>query len=291
LTASFDRTAKLWNIGRMQGKGSRALREWTGYSEAMREIDNKVLQCQKVMIEATEMRAKEAKAFSDIKAEYNANINAVISALESLIDDPLTAATAAQTAVKIARGNRMNKLFNDDCQKVIACFSASYNHSEKTPRGGEITGILFLMGNEMAARLEQATAAELNAITVYEDLMTAKTRELAAPQSKMTETYKKAEQHFTTHQPSSLTPSPASPSTTSNSTTKSTISIQNLKDSTHVLPEQMLDTGKGHMHLKPMDTPHPFTPRPKPPHNNSTRTPTQSRNTSICIIYNILYIV
>merc|ERR1719265_116982 len=70
-------------------------------------------------------------------------------------------------------------MLDADREDVMAFLSASQD-SEYSPQSGQIAGILKQLGDEMSASLADATATEKSSIHVYEELMAAKTKEVAA---------------------------------------------------------------------------------------------------------------
>merc|ERR1719265_1953553 len=70
-------------------------------------------------------------------------------------------------------------MLDADREDVMAFLSASQD-SEYSPQSGQIAGILKQLGDEMSKSLAEATAAENSAIKVFEELMAAKTKEVAA---------------------------------------------------------------------------------------------------------------
>merc|ERR1719266_280673 len=68
-------------------------------------------------------------------------------------------------------------MLDEDRQEVVSFLSSSHG-SEYAPSAGQITGILKQMGDEMGAGLKQATDAENDAIRIYNELMSAKTKEV-----------------------------------------------------------------------------------------------------------------
>jgi hypothetical protein len=69
-------------------------------------------------------------------------------------------------------------LSDDEEQAVTAFLSIGY-----APQSGEITGIRKQMGDYMGANLKSATDAEEKSISIYNDLMAAKRKEVEATKS------------------------------------------------------------------------------------------------------------
>merc|ERR1719343_1047174 len=84
---------------------------------------------------------------------------------------------AAKTVQNLALNSK--RILGEDRNELMAFLSGS-DSSEYAPSSGEVTGILKTMGDEMAAGLKDSTAAEEAAIKTYDELMAAKTKEVAA---------------------------------------------------------------------------------------------------------------
>merc|ERR1719198_2093471 len=72
---------------------------------------------------------------------------------------------------------------DDDERQALSAFLQGEQGTEYAPSSGQITGILKTMGDEMSKSLADATSAENAAIATYDELMTAKKKEVAALQS------------------------------------------------------------------------------------------------------------
>eukprot|EP00420_Gonyaulax_spinifera_P037036 CAMPEP_0197884024 /NCGR_PEP_ID=MMETSP1439-20131203/10622_1 /TAXON_ID=66791 /ORGANISM="Gonyaulax spinifera, Strain CCMP409" /LENGTH=728 /DNA_ID=CAMNT_0043503755 /DNA_START=64 /DNA_END=2250 /DNA_ORIENTATION=- len=130
--------------------------------------------------EATAIREKEAAAFSAEKAEYDANIAAVNKAVVSLskgIAGGFLQTGAAQVLKRLILGKQ--DMIDADRQELLAFLSASQG-SQYVPQSGEITGILKEMGEKMEKGLADATATEQDSIKAFDELMAAKSKEVAA---------------------------------------------------------------------------------------------------------------
>lgn len=126
------------------------------------------------------MREKEAKAFAAEKAEYEATIRAItqaVAALEKGMSGTFLQTPAAQLLQK-AVTDKVDMAEQD--RDTIVSFLSGTQDSSYTPSGGEVTGILKQMGDTMSANLKEATDKENAAIQGYEELMSAKTKEVNA---------------------------------------------------------------------------------------------------------------
>jgi len=132
------------------------------------------------MAEASAIRDKQAAAYATEKAEYGANgaaIEKAVKALEKGVAGSFLQSSAANVLRKLAQSSA--QMQDGDRQEIMQFLSVSQG-SEYSPQSGEIIGILKTLGDEMAAGLADATAAEETAIANYDDLMSAKTKEVAA---------------------------------------------------------------------------------------------------------------
>jgi len=122
------------------------------------------------MAEATALREKEAAAFAKESAEDTANIAATEKAtvaIEQGMGSAFLQTPVASILKKIAEKRQEDQL--------VSFLSGS---SDYAPASGEIVGILKTMHDEMTADHNEEVAAEKAAIQAYEELMTAKTKEV-----------------------------------------------------------------------------------------------------------------
>lgn len=130
--------------------------------------------------EATAIREKEAAAFVAEKSEYDANIAAIKKAVASLskgMAGGFLQTGDAQVLKRLALGKQ--DMIDADRQELLAFLSGT-QVSGYVPQSGEITGILQEMGDRMEKNLAEATSAEQAAVTAYDELMAAKTKEVEA---------------------------------------------------------------------------------------------------------------
>eukprot|EP00413_Alexandrium_margalefii_P039653 CAMPEP_0204590630 /NCGR_PEP_ID=MMETSP0661-20131031/49898_1 /ASSEMBLY_ACC=CAM_ASM_000606 /TAXON_ID=109239 /ORGANISM="Alexandrium margalefi, Strain AMGDE01CS-322" /LENGTH=715 /DNA_ID=CAMNT_0051600679 /DNA_START=48 /DNA_END=2195 /DNA_ORIENTATION=+ len=131
------------------------------------------------MKEATALREKEAAAFGAEKAEYDANIAAIKSAVSALTKG--MAGGFLQTGgAQVLRQLVSKASMPEGDRQELASFLSVATGGEYVPRSGEITGILKEMGDTMSKGLADATTAEAAAIKSYEELMAAKKKETVA---------------------------------------------------------------------------------------------------------------
>merc|ERR1740133_415117 len=130
------------------------------------------------MAEATNIRAKEAAAFAAEKAEIDANIAAVAkatAAVEKGMSGSFLQTNDAQILKQLVQSQ--NSMYDYDREELTAFLSGSTSYA---PASGQITGILKQMQDTMVASLTSATADENTAITSFDGLMAAKTKEVNA---------------------------------------------------------------------------------------------------------------
>eukprot|EP00747_Dinoflagellata_sp_TGD_P143890 gnl/TRDRNA2_/TRDRNA2_176441_c12_seq21.p1 gnl/TRDRNA2_/TRDRNA2_176441_c12~~gnl/TRDRNA2_/TRDRNA2_176441_c12_seq21.p1 ORF type:complete len:691 (+),score=253.38 gnl/TRDRNA2_/TRDRNA2_176441_c12_seq21:54-2126(+) len=140
------------------------------------------------MGEATGLREKEAAAFASDKAESQANLAALAkatTAIEKGMSGSFLQSAAAGTLRKMMESETLN-IGDYDRQTITVFLSEQQSESEDdsySPSSGQITGILKQMKDTMEADLADKTKAEESAIKNYEELMGAKTKEVAAATS------------------------------------------------------------------------------------------------------------
>jgi len=127
------------------------------------------------MSEATAIREKEAAAFASFKADQDANVAAIAKAVDAISKGVAGSFLQTPAAEVLRRTVSKSNLVGSDQEEIVAFLSQS---SAYAPQSGEILGILKQMGDTMAASLSDATAAEKDAISSYEGLMSAKSKEV-----------------------------------------------------------------------------------------------------------------
>jgi len=133
----------------------------------------------KNMAEATKIREKDAASFAAMKAEADANIKALNSAVAAVEKG------MAGAFLQTGSGNRLRNMvqsiqdMSDASRETITAFLAT-SSSEDLPSSGEITGVLKQLGERMEKDLADATATEEAAVKDYDGLIAAKTKEVDA---------------------------------------------------------------------------------------------------------------
>merc|ERR1719223_579665 len=132
------------------------------------------------MAAATAMRDKEAAAYAKFKADSDTNLAALAKAIPA-IEGGMKGSFLQTTAALVLRRFAMEKAeMPDETRQELLSFLAGKNSDEYAPQSGQIVGILKQMEDEMAKALDEATAAEEEAIKSYDALIAAKTKEVGA---------------------------------------------------------------------------------------------------------------
>jgi len=130
------------------------------------------------MAEATNIRAKEAGAFADLKAEADANIAAATKATSAIskgMSGSFLQTAAAQVLKNLVLAQ--NSMDDSDREELTAFLSNGQGYA---PASGQITGILKQMTDTMNKDLAEATSAENASIKAFNELMAAKEKEVGA---------------------------------------------------------------------------------------------------------------
>jgi len=127
--------------------------------------------------EATAIREKAAKDYGVVKSDADANIAAMTKAIAALEKGMagFIQTTAASSVKRIVLSRQ--SMAEVDRQDVLAFLSGD---SQSAPQGGQITGILKELNDQMKADLKGATADENAAIADFNGLVAAKKKEIAA---------------------------------------------------------------------------------------------------------------
>merc|ERR1719191_1882375 len=124
------------------------------------------------MADATALREKESAAYAKESSEDSANIAATAKAMTA-IEKGMGSAFLQTPTASVLRRIAEKRQEGD----LVAFLSGT---SDYAPASGEIVGILKTMHDEMTADFAEEKAAEEAAIKAYEELMTAKTKEVNA---------------------------------------------------------------------------------------------------------------
>jgi len=131
------------------------------------------------MAKASSIREKEAKAFAKEKAGLDSNIQSLKAATTAITNGMAGGFLQTRSAVFLRKLISNVDLEDADRQEVMA-FLSGQTAEGYVPKSTEITGILKTIQDEMEKNLADTTANEKEAIASFEDLMAAKSKELAA---------------------------------------------------------------------------------------------------------------
>jgi len=130
---------------------------------------------------ANAIREKEAKAFAKEKAGLDANIQALSKATVAITNGMAGNFLQTRAAVFLRRLVADVDMNDSDREEVTAFLAGKSSQGEGyVPKSGEITGILKTIQEEMEKSLATATANENEAVASFEELVAAKSKEIAA---------------------------------------------------------------------------------------------------------------
>jgi len=132
------------------------------------------------MAEATSIRNKENAAFLKETSGLSANLDAMgkaIKAIESGMAGGFLQTNTAQVLKRLVLNNA--NLLDADRQDIMAFLSGGQG-GQYVPQSGQITGILKTIHDEMSKSLADAEAAEAAAVSSFDSLIAAKTKEVEA---------------------------------------------------------------------------------------------------------------
>jgi len=130
------------------------------------------------MAAATSLREKEAASYAKESTELKTNIGAITKAVAAI--DSGMAGGFLQTDAALAIRKLVataDYLYDVDRQDLMSFLGQGSGYA---PASGEISGILKNMGDKMSADLKSITASEDESIATYEELMSAKKKEVEA---------------------------------------------------------------------------------------------------------------
>jgi len=140
--------------------------------------------------DATALREKEAAEYAKEANEAKANIAMLNGATKAIEKGMAGSFLQSRGASKLLNLVGQSKDIEDDDKQALKAFLQG--STEYAPSSGQITGILKTMHDEMSAGLASATAAENAAISAFDELVAAKTKEInaltGAIETKMTRT-------------------------------------------------------------------------------------------------------
>merc|ERR1740123_141871 len=130
--------------------------------------------------EATDIREKAAAAFAAEKSEYDANIDALSSAIAAISKGMVGGFLQSGAAQRLRAAVLSTQDLLDGERMQLTSFLSGSEGSGYAPQSGEILGLLKQLKDTMSGGLRDATVAEEAAIKAYEELVAAKTKEVSA---------------------------------------------------------------------------------------------------------------
>merc|ERR1719210_1524436 len=144
----------------------------------LKEHEASRAEAKEAMAAATALREKEAAAFAKLAEDYTTNLAALAKAIPA-IENGMTGAFLQTVAASSLKKFTMEKAdIPDETRQEVMSFLSG--QGEYAPQSGQIVGILKQMEEEMAKSLDEAKAAEAEAIKTYDALMAAKEKEVEA---------------------------------------------------------------------------------------------------------------
>merc|ERR1719454_2062700 len=129
--------------------------------------------------DATALREKEAGEYAKEASEAKANIASVNGAVEAL-EKGMAGAFLQTRGASILRHVATKRDLDEGDRDMLMEFLQGSQSDEYAPSSGQITGILKTMSDEMSKDFAEAKAAEEAAITAFDELVAAKTKEINA---------------------------------------------------------------------------------------------------------------
>jgi len=136
-------------------------------------------EAKEAVAKATAIREKDAKAFAKEKAGLDANIQALSKATVAITNGMAGNFLQTRSAIFLRRLVANVDMDDSDRQEVMA-FLSGQSSQGYIPKSTEITGILKTIQEEMEKSLATATGNEKEAIASFEELIAAKSKEIAA---------------------------------------------------------------------------------------------------------------
>merc|ERR1719174_1727426 len=131
------------------------------------------------MAKATEIREKEAAAFAKEEANDKANIQALMKATAA-IEKGMSGGFLQTSAAGVLRKMVLSQDISNADRDVLTAFLTAGDGQGYAPASGEIVGILKQLGDTMNKDLKELIQQEETAKKNYNDLMSAKQKEVDA---------------------------------------------------------------------------------------------------------------
>merc|ERR1719162_613698 len=127
--------------------------------------------------QANAIRDKEAKSYSKVKSDADANIGALSKAIPA-IEKGMGGAFLQTNAAGVLRQISLSADMNSEDREALAAFLSE--GQTYAPKSGDIVGILKTMLDEMTKDLSDATSEEHSSIASFESLVASKKKEIEA---------------------------------------------------------------------------------------------------------------
>jgi chromosome segregation ATPase len=142
----------------------------------LKEHEASRAEAKEAMATATALREKEAAAFAKFAADSKTNLAALAKAIPAIEGGMGGAFLQTEAANNLKRFAMEKAEMPDETRQEVLAFLSG--KEEYAPQSGQIVGILKQMADEMTQALEEAEAAEAEAIKTYGALMAAKEKEV-----------------------------------------------------------------------------------------------------------------
>jgi chromosome segregation ATPase len=127
---------------------------------------------------ATAIREKENAAFKKESSEYKSNIDMMKGAITAISSGMSGGFLQTNTAAAVRKIALNGPNMEDSDRQELLSFLSGKEEVGYMPKSGEIVGILKSMEDEMSKTLADITSDEESAVTSYDELMAAKTKEI-----------------------------------------------------------------------------------------------------------------
>jgi len=142
----------------------------------LKEHETSRAEAKEAMAAATAMREKEAAAFAKFSEDSKTNLAALAKAIPAIEGGMAGVFLQTAEANELKRFTMEKAEIPDETREEVMAFLSG--KGEYAPQSGQVVGILKQMEDEMAKALEEAEAAEAEAIKAYNALMAAKQKEV-----------------------------------------------------------------------------------------------------------------
>jgi len=171
-----DAEGKISSVGSDIESGEAKLKQ---DKEDLKQARTDRAEAKAAMAQASAIRDKEAAAFAAEHAEASANLAALTGAIAS-IEKGVAGFLQTKGAQRVRRTVLADKDLADVDRDAVVSFLSAANGSEYAPQSGQIVGVLKDIKDKMSESLADAKSTEASAVASYEELTTAKTKQVKA---------------------------------------------------------------------------------------------------------------